>query len=89
MQISYDAERRTMVMRLLIWIATSRLVRWLARWNYRVETAIIQESAGFDPVVFEDVRPWGPDRRRGFGVIRAKRPQEIPREPTSQGRAEG
>lgn len=73
MEISYDAKRPTFV-RLLIWFATSRLARWLAEWNYRVETALCQESAGWDPVTFDDVRPWGPARRTAFGVIEATRP---------------
>lgn len=58
-----------LLLRAMICIATSRPIRWAASWNYRVETALIQQQVGWEPVEWADVRPWGPERRNAFGVI--------------------
>lgn len=65
-----------LLLRAMICIATSRPIRWAASWNYRVETALIQQQVGWEPVEWADVRPWGPERRNAFGVVPAAGVQE-------------
>lgn len=80
---------RSLFVRALLSIATSRPVRWVASWNYGAETALLQEGIGWEPVALDDVKPWGPRRRTAFGVTPTTRLPSIPSGTSGQNQVPG